>query len=207
MSRQEEEYIEEIGRPMYSQQGLAMPDYQVDFHLKDGDLLLGKHEFQILLTPGHSPGSLSIYWPRHKVLVTGDVVFDRGVGRVDFPGGDAKALRQSVERLERLPAVLLIPGHGPALQGEDRVRMNFEVHKESLSWGTMRHVQKFGRGGRIFCTREHVLYQHTNLWVLRCSKIWTNLGQFLAEAEVGTRRDSVRNALRLLVNWKSDLCT
>ena len=132
MSRQEEEYIEEIGRPMYSQQGLAMPDYQVDFHLKDGDLLLGKHEFQILLTPGHSPGSLSIYWPRHKVLVTGDVVFDRGVGRVDFPGGDAKALRQSVERLERLPAVLLIPGHGPALQGEDRVRMNFEYIKKAF---------------------------------------------------------------------------
>ncbi|MGO9566233.1 MAG: MBL fold metallo-hydrolase [Desulfomonilaceae bacterium] len=126
MSRQEEEYIEGTGRPMYSQQGLPMPDYRVDFHLKDGDLVLGKHEFQIYLTPGHSPGSLSIYWPRHKVLVTGDVVFAQGVGRVDFPGGDAKALGQSVERLEKLPVELLIPGHGPALQGEDRVRKNFD---------------------------------------------------------------------------------
>lgn len=132
MSQQEEEYIEEVGPPTYSQQGLSMPDYHVDFHLKEGDLILGKHEFQILLTPGHSPGSLSIYWPRHKVLVTGDVVFAQGVGRVDFPGGDAKALRQSVERLEKLPVELLIPGHGPALQGEDRVRQNFEYIKTAF---------------------------------------------------------------------------
>ena len=132
LSRQEEAYIEEVGRPTYSQQGLAMPDYHVDFHLNEGDLILGKHEFQILLTPGHSPGSLSIYWPRHKVLVTGDVVFAQGVGRVDLPGGDSKALRQSVERLEKLPVELLIPGHGPALQGEDRVRQNFEYIKTAF---------------------------------------------------------------------------
>ncbi len=130
MSRQEEDYVEEIGRITYTQQGLAMPDYHVDFHLKDGDLVLGRHQFQILLTPGHSPGGLSIYWPRYKVLVTGDVVFAQGVGRVDFPGGDAKALEQSVERLEKLPVELLIPGHGPALQGADRVRQNFEYIKK-----------------------------------------------------------------------------
>jgi hydroxyacylglutathione hydrolase len=132
MSREEEEYIEGTGRPMYSQQGLAMPEYQVDFYLKDGDLVLGKHEFQILLTPGHSPGSLSIYWPRHKVLIVGDVVFAQGVGRVDFPGGDAKALRQSIDRLEKLSVELLIPGHGTALQGEDRVRKNFEYIKTAF---------------------------------------------------------------------------
>jgi hydroxyacylglutathione hydrolase len=132
MSREEEEYIEGTGRPMYSQQGLTMPEYQVDFYLKDGDLVLAKHEFQILLTPGHSPGGLSIYWPRHKVLIVGDVVFAQGVGRVDFPGGDAKALKQSIERLEKLPVELLIPGHGPALQGEDRVRKNFEYIKTAF---------------------------------------------------------------------------
>ncbi len=132
ISRQEEEYLEETGRPTYSQQGLAMPDYHVDLYLREGDLVLGKNEFQILLTPGHSPGSLCVYWPRHKVLISGDVVFAQGVGRVDFPGGDAKALRQSIERLEKLPVEILIPGHGPALQGEDRVRKNFEYVKTAF---------------------------------------------------------------------------
>jgi glyoxylase-like metal-dependent hydrolase (beta-lactamase superfamily II) len=60
------------------------------------------------------------------------VVFAQGVGRVDLPGGDSKALRQSVERLEKLPAELLIPGHGPALQGEDRVRQNFKYIKTAF---------------------------------------------------------------------------
>ena len=132
ISQQEERFIEDIGRPMFEQQGATMPDYRVDFYLKDGELVLGKLELQVLLTPGHSPGSISIYWPRHKVLVPGDVVFSQGVGRVDLPGGDAKTLRTSVDRLSKLPVELVIPGHGPAIQGAERVRRNFEIIKRSF---------------------------------------------------------------------------
>lgn len=126
LSRQEERFIEEVGRSMYVGQGLTMPDYRIDFFLQEGNLVLGKHQFEILLTPGHSPGSLCIYWPRHKVLIAGDVVFVQGVGRTDLPGGDAAALKQSLMRLSKLPAELFIPGHGPALQGEDDIRANFQ---------------------------------------------------------------------------------
>ena len=126
VSQQEEKYIEEMAHAGYAGQGGTLPDYRIDFYLKEGDLILGRHEFQILLTPGHTPGGLSIYWPRHKVLIPGDVIFMQSVGRSDFPGGDSGALKESVEHLSRLSVELLVPGHGPAIQGAERVKSNFE---------------------------------------------------------------------------------
>jgi hydroxyacylglutathione hydrolase len=126
VSQQEEKYIEEMVRTGYAGQGGKLPDYRIDLYLKEGDLILGRHEFQIFLTPGHTPGGLSIYWPRHKVLISGDVVFMQSVGRSDFPGGNSGALKESVEHLSRLSVELLVPGHGPAIQGAERVRTNFE---------------------------------------------------------------------------------
>jgi glyoxylase-like metal-dependent hydrolase (beta-lactamase superfamily II) len=132
ISQAEERYIEEIGRPAYAQQGLQMPDYQVDFYLKEGDLILGRHQLQVLLTPGHTPGSLCLFWPKYKILFSGDTIFNQGVGRVDLPGGDAKALKQSLERLSTVPAEIMIAGHGPAIQGAARVRSNFEGIKRAF---------------------------------------------------------------------------
>lgn len=132
LSRQEEKLVEEVGPSMYMQHGMTMPDYRVDFYLKDGTLNLGKLEFDILVTPGHSPGSICIYWPRYRVLISGDLVFMRGVGRTDLPGGDGPALKESLERLSRLPVELLIPGHGPALQGAEQVAENFRYVRNTF---------------------------------------------------------------------------
>lgn len=125
LSQREQKYIDEMGHAGYLGQG-TLTDYRVDFYLKDGDLIVGRHEFQIILTPGHTPGGLSVYWPRHKILISGDIVFMQSVGRSDFPGGDSQTLKESVEHLSKLPAELLIPGHGPAIQGAEKVRNNFE---------------------------------------------------------------------------------
>jgi len=127
MSREEEAYLEKTVGPVYKSRGMDMPSYKAGFYLKEGDLTLGKHEFQVLLTPGHTPGGLSLYWPRHKILISGDIVFFQGVGRSDMPGGDAGVLKKSVEKLAALSVELLIPGHGPAVQGAERVKGNFEL--------------------------------------------------------------------------------
>jgi hydroxyacylglutathione hydrolase len=132
ISRREEQYIEEIGRPMYEKQGKQMPDYRVDFFLKEGELTLGKHQFEIIETPGHSPGGLCIYWPRYRVLFSGDTVFMQGVGRVDMPGGDPRALKESVLKLEKLLVELVVPGHGGAVQGAAQVRQNYVFIKQTL---------------------------------------------------------------------------
>ncbi len=132
VSQEEERFVEEVAAPMYTKQGAKMPPYKIDFNLKDGDLILGKHEFQILVTPGHSPGGVSIYWPRYKALFPGDVIFAQSVGRVDLPGGDAKALKESIDRLSQLAVDLVVPGHGPAIQGADNVQRNFDFIKKSF---------------------------------------------------------------------------
>jgi glyoxylase-like metal-dependent hydrolase (beta-lactamase superfamily II) len=132
LSRQEERYIEEVGRPMYVQQGMTMPEYRVDFYVDEGTLMIGKHEFQTFITPGHSPGSLCLYWPRHKVFIAGDLIFMQGVGRTDLPGGDSEALKKSIERVAKLQIEYLIPGHGPIVQGADQVKANFEFIKPAF---------------------------------------------------------------------------
>ena len=69
----------------------------------------------VMLTPGHSEGSLCLYLPEHSLLLAGDTLFAGSVGRTDFPGGSAAKLMTSLrERLLPLPdATLVIPGHGP----------------------------------------------------------------------------------------------
>ena len=121
----EHKFLQEIGGQFYSAMGGEMPRLNVSFYLKEGELKCGSKTFQVLHTPGHSPGSISIYWPEKKALFTGDVVFPMGVGRTDFPGGDGALLRDSIERLARLDAEWLLAGHGEVLKGKKNIERNF----------------------------------------------------------------------------------
>ena len=112
---------------------------RVDIYLQDGMLetAAGKqYDLQILHSPGHSPGHITIYWPYRKVLIAGDCVFYRSTGRTDFPGGSAEVLRNSIERLSRLDIDSLLCGHPYGhpgfIQGREDVRENFELIKEYL---------------------------------------------------------------------------
>lgn len=69
----------------------------------------------ILHTPGHTPGSLSLYFPDSKALFAGDLIFQGSIGRTDFPGGSLETLLQGVrEKIFTLPEQTVIyPGHGP----------------------------------------------------------------------------------------------
>jgi glyoxylase-like metal-dependent hydrolase (beta-lactamase superfamily II) len=95
--------------------------------LADGDTLrVGRHEATVLHTPGHSPGSVCLWFPADRVLFTGDTLFRGSVGRTDLPGGDAGSLVRSI-REKLLPLgddVRFFPGHGPAGTIGDERRMN-----------------------------------------------------------------------------------
>ena len=67
-----------------------------------------------LATPGHSPGSMTYYFPQAGAAFVGDLIFYRSVGRTDFPGGSAATLKQSVqEKIFTLPGeTVLYSGHG-----------------------------------------------------------------------------------------------
>ena len=98
-----------------------------DFLLREGDLTIGDVSLRIILTPGHSPGSVCVYWPLKKALFTGDVVFSQGIGRTDLLGGDGSLLKESIKRLAALDVEYLLPGHGEMLSGRESVKANFKM--------------------------------------------------------------------------------
>jgi len=111
----------------------------VDLFLGEGSLALGTEsplELQVFHSPGHSPGHTTIYWPREKVLVAGDLIFYRSTGRVDLPGGDPRALRNSIARLSALEIEYLLCGHPYGhpgiIEGGDEVRRNFDFLRSYL---------------------------------------------------------------------------
>ncbi len=78
---------------------------------------------QVLHTPGHTEGSVCLYFPAEKKLVAGDTLFAGSIGRTDLPGGSfEKIIRSIKEKVLVLPEeTVVIPGHGPATTiGEER---------------------------------------------------------------------------------------
>jgi hydroxyacylglutathione hydrolase len=106
---------------------------KVDMYLEEGDLVLGEEnelKLKVFHSPGHSPGHVTIYWPEHKVLIAGDVVFYQSTGRVDLPGGSAESLKQSIQNLSELDIEYLLCGHPYGhpgiIEGKDAVKQNFD---------------------------------------------------------------------------------
>ena len=108
-----------VDRSFYKQFGMnweiepVTPDHMIEE--SESDRLAGV-EFQVLLVPGHCPGSLCFLEKEHQILFGGDVLFAGGIGRTDLPGGDhALLLRGIREKLWLLDDnVTVLPGHGPA---------------------------------------------------------------------------------------------
>lgn len=86
----------------------------VDFKLKDGQKLkVGELELDIVHTPGHTPGSISI--KIKNTIFTGDTLFTGSVGRTDFPGGSFQELIASIKNKLLIldDDTEIYPGHGP----------------------------------------------------------------------------------------------
>jgi Zn-dependent hydrolases, including glyoxylases len=133
LSQEEDEFYRQTGKMFFQAFGSKPPQLNPSFYLREGDLNLGaknnKVNVKVLLTPGHSPGSLSFYLEQGKILISGDVVFFGSVGRTDFPGGSPSLLRKSIDKLSQLDVEYLVPGHstepGNIIAGKDKVTRNF----------------------------------------------------------------------------------
>lgn len=136
LSKEEDEFRRTIGERLYTMFGAKNPQFSPFFYLKEGNLSLGtknKVNLQVLVTPGHSPGSVCLYWQENKVLITGDIIFYGSIGRTDFPGGSLSQLKKSIDRLSELDVAYLIAGHstefGSIVQGKQNVKRNFQAVK------------------------------------------------------------------------------
>ena len=94
-----------LGRPYVFGKGIG---------LKDGEILtVAGFKLRVIHTPGHTSGGCCYYEADEAILLSGDTLFYRSVGRTDFPTGDAETLASSIkEKLFVLPDdVMVYPGH------------------------------------------------------------------------------------------------
>ena len=97
--------------------GMATPEkVEIDQNIGEGDKLhVGSFEAGILHTPGHTEGSVCLYFPAEHKLIAGDTLFAGSIGRTDLPGGSyEKIIRSLHQRVLALPdETIVVPGHGP----------------------------------------------------------------------------------------------
>ena len=131
MHRDDEAHMELMARFLEQMMGTKPALPRIDIFLQEGELELGatgKDKVQVLHTPGHSPGSVSFYFPRDKALITGDAVFYGSIGRTDFPGGSLETLGKSIRKLAALRDVeWLLPGHMQPVKGKAAVENNYRL--------------------------------------------------------------------------------
>ena len=132
LHEKEVEFVKGVGSSLYNLFGLEAPDVQISLILKEGEISLGEETFEVLLIPGHSPGSIGLYWPTRKVLFSGDVIFYQNVGRSDFAGGSGTYLKQSIVSLSKLEIETLFPGHMNVIDGVEQVNHNFKMVQKNI---------------------------------------------------------------------------
>jgi hydroxyacylglutathione hydrolase len=92
------------------------PGSDPDLSLSNGQKLpLGAYVIEVRSTPGHTPGHVIFYIVDQGIAFCGDLIFYRGVGRTDLPGGDEGSLLESIHQqvLSLPPQTRLLTGHGP----------------------------------------------------------------------------------------------
>ena len=116
-----------------SQQAVQFIGYELDKQypevtqfVADGDeLTFGTHTIKVIHTPGHSRGSVCFYISDENILLTGDTLFNRSIGRTDLPGGSMMQIIQSLRLLAQMPdETIILPGHGGHSTMGDELRLN-----------------------------------------------------------------------------------
>ncbi len=87
----------------------------------------GKFNLEFIHTPGHTPGSVSIYIDEYSTTITGDLIFENGTpGRTDLYKSNTKKILESLEKVQSLDSDYILPGHGRILSGRNGIRELFE---------------------------------------------------------------------------------
>lgn len=91
--------------------------YKLKYNEKSGYFF-----YEIIKTPGHSKDSLSFYFPKEKIMFTGDFLFQGTIGRMDLPGGSREEMLKSLQLISSYDNdIKIYPGHGPSsILGEEK---------------------------------------------------------------------------------------
>ena len=113
---------EELARDKYSGADFGLVSYiscPIE-ELKEGKMKIGPFEFEVIFTPGHTPGSVIFVFDHY--IFTGDTLFRGSVGRTDLKGGDARTLKESLRVFKSFKEeYFILPGH------DDPSTLSFEL--------------------------------------------------------------------------------
>ena len=182
--------------------------YNVDEPLDDGQVLrLGDADWQVVRTPGHTPGHLSLWQPGERLLVTGDALSDYDVGWVnvalDGPGAAAAALA-SLHRLASLAPRVLLPSHGPIPADPSAAFATALRRAERLAddpagavWYGARRIFAFALMIRNGISADEVEpYLHARAWLADAAQLLSRTPEVLAAELVDTMLRSGATVLR-----------
>lgn len=116
--------------------GIGDISLQEDARLDDGDILhVGNLQFQVIYTPGHTIGSISIYCEQEKMLFSGDTLFKGSWGRTDLPTSSMEQIMDSItNRLLVLPEdTIVYPGHGKSTIIKEEEPIYLELKPKDLN--------------------------------------------------------------------------
>jgi glyoxylase-like metal-dependent hydrolase (beta-lactamase superfamily II) len=121
--------------------GSQCPPIEITKEVTEGDVVqVGAFSFQILHTPGHTHGSISLWEETGQILISGDTVFPQGsFGRTDLRTGSSEQMVASLERLSKFDIQVLLPGHMPPVMSTsgsplNLVKLSFLNARNMLSY-------------------------------------------------------------------------
>lgn len=91
----------------------ALEELEHFYKIKHNRFDIKNYFFEVFETPGHTNDSISFYFPKEKVLFSGDFIFEGTIGRFDFPNSSLSQMRDSLEKISKYPDdIIVYPGHG-----------------------------------------------------------------------------------------------
>lgn len=95
---------------------ISFPGVTPDAFIKEGDnIKVGNYNFEVIETPGHTPGGICLYSREPKVLISGDTLFKGSIGNLSFATARPEKMWPSLDKLAMLPPdTSVYPGHGPS---------------------------------------------------------------------------------------------
>lgn len=112
---------------------MELPEISFNMNIEESSFTVDGAELQFIHTPGHTPGSLCVFWPEKKTLVCGDMLFDHSFGKRNLPGTDYTQLYESINKILKLDVEYLLPGHMAVIIGKSNVKTRLEQTAEAFA--------------------------------------------------------------------------
>jgi glyoxylase-like metal-dependent hydrolase (beta-lactamase superfamily II) len=174
-------------------------DKQVDGWIKGEPEIEGEPgPIKVISTPGHSPGSICLYFERDKVLFTGDLVVGDGTSFVGPPDGNMEQYMASLEKIKHLETRVMLPGHGPVVKNPSKHLAFLIEHRLLREVQILKILQQGPSTAHELARKIYVGLIHPGLYIAAEITVIGHLQKLLKEGKVASDQANGERKYRLL---------